>query len=86
MRLCNLIVQGDAPFDFSASVFESIKKSSVISLCIQLTSSKISKEFALICACSRWFPLNITMGSQTCYIWTVFVVSDQHSMNLSLAD
>ncbi len=45
-----------------------------------------TKEFALICACSRWFPLNITMGSQTCYIWTVFVVSDQHSLNLSLAD
>ncbi len=77
--------QGGAPFDFSASIFESIKKSSVIPLCKQLTSSKITKEFALICACSRWLPLNITMRSQTCYILTVFVVSDQRSLNLSLA-
>ncbi len=26
------------------------------------------------------------MGSRTCYIWMVFVVSDQRSMNLSLSD
>ncbi len=44
------------------------------------------KEFALICTYSRWFPTRITIGSQTCYIWTVFLVSGQHSMNLSLAD
>ncbi len=64
----------------------SIKNSSVISLCIQLTSTKMPKEFALICTYSRWFPTRITMGRQTCYIWTVFLVSGQHSMNLSLAD